>query len=244
MGLQQGPRTPQNFPSDALTCVSGQHYHCFEPFACLVAQGEGTSGMDFRCKRLCSAELPNSTTAGREGSGQRGNGAAQGTRHATMDCFSQPFLFSVPAPGVWAAELWNPVPLPHIPPSCGSGWGLTPHLDTGTCAHENEGSGSSQAGKGSHLESVAGALHVCFCTLLLLWHLFIHFWYEYQALVDQGHFHVPPPPLAHARRCLSTGWALNRLFEEILGPLFLWSRMEDRVSVERLYRERGAHSCL
>ena len=56
--------------------------------------------------------------------------------------------------------------------------------------------------------------------------------------------HVPPPPLAHARPCLSTGWALNRRFEEILGPLFLWSRMEDWVSVERLYRERGAHSCL
>ena len=55
---------------------------------------------------------------------------------------------------------------------------------------------------------------------------------------------VPPPPLAHARPCLSTGWALNRRFEEILGPLFLWSRMEDWVSVERLYRERGAHSCL
>ena len=54
----------------------------------------------------------------------------------------------------------------------------------------------------------------------------------------------PPPPLAHARPCLSTGWALNRRFEEILGPLFLWSRMEDWVSVERLYRERGAHSCL
>ena len=30
-----------------------------------------------------------------------------------------------------------------------------------------------------------------------------------------------PPPLAHARPCLSTGWALNRRFEEILGPLFL-----------------------
>ena len=54
----------------------------------------------------------------------------------------------------------------------------------------------------------------------------------------------PPPSLAHARPCLSTGWALNRRFEEILGPLFLWSRMEDWVSVERLYRERGAHSCL
>ena len=31
----------------------------------------------------------------------------------------------------------------------------------------------------------------------------------------------PPPPPAHARPCLSTGWALNRRFEEILGPLFL-----------------------
>ena len=55
------------------------------------------------------------------------------------------------------------------------------------------------------------------------------------------HAHSPPPPLAHARPCLSTGWALNRRFEEILGPLFLWSRMEDWVSVECLYRERGAH---
>ena len=55
---------------------------------------------------------------------------------------------------------------------------------------------------------------------------------------------VPPAPPAHARPCLSTGWALNRRFEEILGPLFLWSTMEDRVSVERSYRERGAHSCL
>ena len=48
---------------------------------------------------------------------------------------------------------------------------------------------------------------------------------------------LPPPPLAHARPCLSTGWALNRRFEEILGPLFLWSRMEDWVYVECLYRE-------
>ena len=55
---------------------------------------------------------------------------------------------------------------------------------------------------------------------------------------------LPPPPLAHARPCLSTGWALNRRFEEILGPLFLWSRMEDWVFVECLYRERGAQSCL
>ena len=52
-----------------------------------------------------------------------------------------------------------------------------------------------------------------------------------------------PPPLAHARPCLSTGWALNRRFEEILGPLFLWSRTEDWVFVECLYRERGAQSC-
>ena len=57
-------------------------------------------------------------------------------------------------------------------------------------------------------------------------------------------FLPPPPPLAHARPCLSTGWALNRCFEEILGPQFLWSRMEDWVFVERLYRERGALSCL
>ena len=53
-----------------------------------------------------------------------------------------------------------------------------------------------------------------------------------------------PPPLAHARPCLSTGWALNLRFEEILAPLFLWSRMEDWVFVECLYRERGAQSCL
>ena len=37
---------------------------------------------------------------------------------------------------------------------------------------------------------------------------------------------------------------MNRRFEEILGPLFLWFRMEDWVFVERLYRERGAQSCL
>ena len=55
---------------------------------------------------------------------------------------------------------------------------------------------------------------------------------------------TPPPPLAHAPPCLSTGGALNRCFEEILGPLFLWSRMEDWVFVEQLYRERGAQSCL
>jgi hypothetical protein len=47
---------------------------------------------------------------------------------------------------------------------------------------------------------------------------------------------------AHARSCLSTGWALNRRFEEILGPLFFV--LEDWVFVERLYRERGAQSCL
>ena len=45
----------------------------------------------------------------------------------------------------------------------------------------------------------------------------------------------PPPPPAHARPCLSTGWALNRRFKEILGPLFSWSRMEDWVFVERLH---------
>ena len=28
---------------------------------------------------------------------------------------------------------------------------------------------------------------------------------------------TPPPPPAHARPCLSTGWALNRRFEEIVG---------------------------
>ena len=56
--------------------------------------------------------------------------------------------------------------------------------------------------------------------------------------------HHTPPPLAHARPCLSTGWALNRRFEGVLGRLFLWSRMEDWVFVEHLYRERGAQSCL
>ena len=55
---------------------------------------------------------------------------------------------------------------------------------------------------------------------------------------------IPPPPFAHARPCLSTGWALNHCFEELLGPLFLWSRMEDWVFFECLYRERGAQSCL
>ena len=58
-------------------------------------------------------------------------------------------------------------------------------------------------------------------------------------------FHHPPPPsLAHARPCLSTGWALNRRSEEIFGALFWWSTMEDWVFVEHLYREREAHSCL
>ena len=53
---------------------------------------------------------------------------------------------------------------------------------------------------------------------------------------------TPPPPLAHAQPCLSTGWVLNRSFEEILGPLFLRSKMEDWVIVGRSYRERGAQS--
>ena len=53
-----------------------------------------------------------------------------------------------------------------------------------------------------------------------------------------------PPPLAHARPCLSTGWALNCRFEEILGPLFLWSRMEDWVSAERCTGKEGLiHVC-
>ena len=58
---------------------------------------------------------------------------------------------------------------------------------------------------------------------------------------------LPPPPLAHARLSVSTVWALfclNRRFQQILGPLFLWSKMEDGVLVQRLYRERGAQSCL
>ena len=59
-----------------------------------------------------------------------------------------------------------------------------------------------------------------------------------------GSSYPPPPPLAHARPCLSTGWALNHLFEEIWGPLSLCSRMEHWVFVECLYRERGAQSCL
>ena len=54
-----------------------------------------------------------------------------------------------------------------------------------------------------------------------------------------SHRRIIPPPPAHARPCLSTRWALNS-FEEILGPLFLWSRMEDWVFGERLCRERGA----
>ena len=36
----------------------------------------------------------------------------------------------------------------------------------------------------------------------------------------------------------------DRFFEEILGPLVLWSGMEDWVYVECLYRERGAQSFL
>ena len=44
---------------------------------------------------------------------------------------------------------------------------------------------------------------------------------------------------------LSMEWAVNRRFEEILGPLFLWSKMEDfGCLVQRLYKERGAQSCL
>ena len=53
-----------------------------------------------------------------------------------------------------------------------------------------------------------------------------------------------PLPLAHAWPCLSTGWVLNRRFEEILVLLFLWSKMEKWVFVERLKRERRAQSCL
>ena len=69
-------------------------------------------------------------------------------------------------------------------------------------------------------------------------------WHEPRPNPTQPAVAIPPPPFAQARPCLSTGWALNRRFEEILGPLFLWSRMEDWVFVERLYRERGAQSCL
>ena len=36
---------------------------------------------------------------------------------------------------------------------------------------------------------------------------------------------IPPLPLAQARPCLSTGWALNHCFSEFSGPLFLWSQM-------------------
>ena len=36
----------------------------------------------------------------------------------------------------------------------------------------------------------------------------------------------------------------SAVLRKFLGPLFLWSRMEDWVSVERLYRGRCAHSCL
>ena len=53
---------------------------------------------------------------------------------------------------------------------------------------------------------------------------------------------MPPPPPCTCT--VSMVWALNRRFEEILRPLFLWSRMEDWVFVERLCRERGAQSCL
>ena len=63
-------------------------------------------------------------------------------------------------------------------------------------------------------------------------------------IAETAHVEEPPPTFVHARPCLSTGWALNRRFEDLLGPLFLWSRMEDWVFVERLYRERGARSCL
>ena len=78
------------------------------------------------------------------------------------------------------------------------------------------------------------------CSLMCGSPLGRHITLAYCCCINAGY---PPPPLAHARPCLSTRWALNRRFEEILG-LFLWSRMEDWVSVERLYRERGAHSCL
>ena len=37
----------------------------------------------------------------------------------------------------------------------------------------------------------------------------------------------PPPPVAQARACPSTQWALNRCFQDFSGPLFLWSRMQD-----------------
>ena len=54
----------------------------------------------------------------------------------------------------------------------------------------------------------------------------------------------PPLPLRMHGLVEARGWALNRRLEEIMGPLFLWSRMEDWVSVERLYRERGdSHVC-
>ena len=54
--------------------------------------------------------------------------------------------------------------------------------------------------------------------------------------METGHPHPPCACMALSKH----GWALNSRFEEILGPLFLWSRMEDWVFVERLYRERGA----
>ena len=58
--------------------------------------------------------------------------------------------------------------------------------------------------------------------------------YSHRAIVV-----CPPPPLVHAQPCLSRAWALNRRFVEILGPLFLWFRMEDWVFVEFLSRKRS-----
>ena len=55
---------------------------------------------------------------------------------------------------------------------------------------------------------------------------------------------LPPPPPCACTALSKHGVGVEPPFEEILGPLFLWSRMEDWVFVERLYRERGAHSCL
>ena len=34
-------------------------------------------------------------------------------------------------------------------------------------------------------------------------------------------FTTPPPPLTQAQACPSTVWALNRCFQDFLGPLFL-----------------------
>ena len=49
-----------------------------------------------------------------------------------------------------------------------------------------------------------------------------------------GGLYIPAPlPLAHARPCLSTGWALNCRFEQILGPLFLWSRLDTIIGPSR-----------